>query len=285
MNKPFRWNIARREQLGRLRSVDPPTIDPYLLEAVQDCSARMLAQASNADLCFIGRSAENLFDYLSGLLATTSWQDRIALLNLSLRDLACPTEEAQYLHAVTQGRAIIAMYELTPQLLLQRSQPVAFVDLVYSGNTFGQLAKLLLDWATAEQLDTTAIRKKLRFIGITERTKTSPKTWRWQQHAEWATQFRPSQIKNVSLDRAWWSYWGDTQPKVTPSNPPWRWGSEEIATPLRDPAHLAALNLAVQLYDTGNTAEHRRSFAERLARQPAMREQWFRSLISELPQG
>src|SRR6266545_172656 len=227
MSIPFRWNIARREQLGRMIAGEPLLPSADFVHALRLCGARVVAFATNADLIFIG---------------------------------------------------------LSPEQLLQRSRPVAFVDLVDSGETFGHLATLLLDWALERHLDPAAIKQKLRFVGITRRTQTSPKTWRWQQHVAWTKQFSPRQIKNVSIPSTLWRYLGNEQQKVTPSNPPWRWRTDALTSPVRDPAHLAALNLAVYLYDYGNAPNERRTFADCLAQTPAIRERWYRALITDLRQ-
>ena len=65
---PFRWNIARREQLGSLISgVSPPQrLNDMFLESLRATAARILAHANRSDLAFIGRTPENLYDYLSG---------------------------------------------------------------------------------------------------------------------------------------------------------------------------------------------------------------------------
>jgi hypothetical protein len=284
MSTPFRWNIARREQLGRLITGEPLLPSADFVAALRVCGARVVAFAGNADLIFIGRSPESLFDYLSGVLAGTAWAERCTLVNISLRINSWASFEQFYPQAVAPARTLLADYGLAPEQLLQRPQPVTFVDLVATGETFGHLATLLLDWAQESQLDPAAIRRKLRFVGITHRSETSPKTWRWQQHAAWTTQFSARQIKNVSIPPELWDYLGNEQPKVTPSNPPWRWGTAALTSPVRDPAHLAALNLAVFLYDRGNASSERRTFADCLAQTPAMRERWFRALITDLRQ-
>jgi len=43
------------------------------------------------------------------------------------------------------------------------------------------------------------IRRKVRFVGVTNRTKTSPNTYRWQQHAAWTRQLPSRAVVNVSL--------------------------------------------------------------------------------------
>jgi hypothetical protein len=115
MKEPFRWNIAYREQLGRLISDDPTPVDPGLIDTLQACAARVLALARNSDVLFIGRSPENLFDYLSGILAPTSWADRCSLVNLSLRDLAQSTPEPAHAQALALGKEILTAYELSPE--------------------------------------------------------------------------------------------------------------------------------------------------------------------------
>lgn len=281
MSEPFRWNIARREQLGRL--VDGPALpeQPLFVPALRACAARALAFAGDADLLFVGRSPENLFDYLSGAFADGGWAERCALLNISLRaDLA--TLRRQYPQAQTQVRAMLEAHGLAPAQLLRRPRPVALVDLVASGGTFGTLAATLTEWTAEERLDPRAVWRKLRFVGITVRTKTSPKTWRWQQHAAWARSLPRGGVRNVSIPAWLWDYWGNRQAKVTPWNPPWRWGAPGHSHPSRRGPFREALEIACALYDLGATPAERRALAELLAASPALRERWCRALILEL---
>ena len=290
MNPPFRWNIAKREQLGRLVEGNADVPPPTFIDAIQVCCARVLAFSDDADLVFVGRSPESLFDYLSGLLAPTSWAERCTLVNLALRNLMAEAMDVSYPDvlrstypgALEQGRHQLQVLELAPATIITRSRPLVFVDLVATGTTFRHLWELLLDWASELQLDLAALKRKLRFVGITEQHKTSPNTWRWHQQAAWTKQLRPHAIKNVAIPRHLWGYLGNTQPKTTLSNPPWRWGAEQMTLPSRDPASLAALRLAVQLYDLGNSGDHRQRFAGELARGPGMAQRWYRSLIYEL---
>ena len=281
MNAPFRWNLARQEQLGRLVEHRSPAAAPDFLAEIQQCCVRILARAGDADLCFVGRSPENMFDYLSGILAGTSWAERCGLINISMR-LWSLHDVRNIPQALPAIHAQLAAAGLAPDHIQRREHPVALVDLVLDGFTFGNLVDLWLDWARSEGIDPAAIRRRLRFIGITEQKKTSPKTWRWQQHAAWTRQFRPGMIKNISIDYFLWTYLADQQPKVQPSNPPWRWAAD-TREPIHNQKALEALQLALDLYRLGQSPEHRRAFARLMAReQTAMRAAWFRSLAGEI---
>jgi hypothetical protein len=275
MTKPFRWDITRREQLGQLVEGKPILPFDNFISELRECCTRIVASCDNADLVFIGRSPENLFDYLSGIFASTNWVDRCTLVNISIR--------FEFISgAIEEGRRLLEDYDLSPEKVMKRPRSVALIDLVASGTTFGNIASLLSDWAEDCHVDPAAFRKKLRFVGITMRTQTSPKTWRWQQHAAWAKNFSPSQIKNVSIPSELWDYLGNDQPKVSRWNPPSQWGSDNLLSPGHEPSQLTALQLALYLFDTGNSSEEQLAFAMCLAREPAMRQRWYRALIAEL---
>jgi hypothetical protein len=94
-------------------------------------------------------------------------------------------------------------------------------------------------------------KKKIRLIGFTRRTKTSPNTWRWHQHLSWGNPLPARAIKNVAIPEGCWDYFGSTQKKTTRSYMHSRWGSSEAAQPDYQEEHLLALQLAVQLFDWG----------------------------------
>src|SRR5205814_1227638 len=86
-----------------------------------------------------------------------------------------------------------------PPLWLRRERPVAFIDIVSTGGTFGNLVGLLHSWCVQNGSDWPAVQRKIRIIGLPKREKTSPKTWRWWQHAEWVGLLEAGTIKNVSI--------------------------------------------------------------------------------------
>ena len=280
---PFRWNVTKREQLGQLISYGQVAeAYPQFLDDLERCCARILAFCDNSDFVFIGRSPESIFDYLSGILEKTPWEKRCSLLNLSLRFTSFGEIDRELSGAMTAVREQLMELQVSPTQIIHRPRPVAFIDLVDTGSTFGRLVDLLLYWARETKLDEAALRRKIRFVGITGRTKNSPNTWRWQQHVEWAKQFQPSCIKNVSIPWRLWGYLGNTQEKVAQSNPPWRWTDETMSHPPRNPRNLMALRLAYYLYSKGCQQDAKLSLAKHLAAEAAMKETWFRQLVQQL---
>jgi hypothetical protein len=127
-----------------------------------------------------------------------------------------------------------------------------------------------------------AVASRIRLVGLTLRTKTSPKTWRWQQHAQWAGPLRRGAVKNVSADPAFLQYLTSLQPKTSISFHARRWRDPAATKPPRSEEARRALALAFWLYDLGRARESKAWFAAELAGQPAMREAWFRLLVLEL---
>lgn len=275
--RPFRWDVRRRNELGSLPAAEPPPAYRGFEDDLLECSARVLAFAGDSDLVFVGRSPESLFDLLSGLLLDTSWSDRLSLLNVSLRSTSTLDEGTR--------RLVEPYFEalgLDPRRLERRPRPVAFVDVVGSGRTFERLLKLLYEWGEHEGVDRRAVARKIRVVGLTWREPTSPKTWRWQQHVRWPRELRPNSIKNVSIPGDLFAYLASDQPKASDSFHPGRWGDTSVTQPLRDEEARSALALALHLFDHGRDGETRSRFARELARQPAVTEAWFRSLLLEV---
>jgi len=70
-NRPFRWNLVGRDQLGSLLDgcAEP---DLWYLDELVQCAARVVARAADGNLYFVGRSADSVYDLLAGALAATS---------------------------------------------------------------------------------------------------------------------------------------------------------------------------------------------------------------------
>ena len=278
----FRWDLSRREQLGRLIDGRQVTPEPWLVEELVVCCGGVLSLCDDSDLCFVGRSPESVFDLLSGALYRTSWKGRLTLLNLSMR-----SEDTADVRVRNPGRVEALRPELTalgldPTALTKRSRPVALVDLVATGGTLGNVVDLLLTWGKEVRADIEALKRKLRFVGITWRTKNSPKTWRWQQQVPWMRRFPQRAARNVSISGRLWDHLGNRQPKVMCSYPSWRWGDPELRQPPHWERNLEALAHAVALHDKGRTEQQRRALARVMAGRSEIRQRWLRSLVSEL---
>jgi hypothetical protein len=282
IDKPFRWNLTHRSHLGSLLDGERTSTYPCFENDLLRCCSRILAFAGDSDLVFVGRSPESIFDLLSGLLFDSSWFERLELLHFSMRFREESKIRQEHPGAVEAMRDYLRHLELHPEAIAKRTRPVAFIDLVLSGDTFGRLMTFLFNWSNDIGCEWRAVSRRIRIIGITIRTKTSPKTWRWQQHADWIELLDKGSVKNVSAPRDFWHYLGDYQPKVSQSYTPERWGSEELSDPTYYEDNLKALRLAFDLFELGRTKEKRAEFVSLLTKETSMKDGWFRALAREI---
>jgi hypothetical protein len=267
---PFRWDLVTPDQLGSLLDgVNEPNL--WFLDELVVCAGKVLARSGNGRLVFVGRSLDSMFDLLSGAVP-----DRVARLPISFarREPSLTPEQ------VNRAREMLTELDLAPAALARR--PVTFVDVVHRGSTFGELFTLLDDWIGEVREPWPVIRRHLRFVGVTSRQKTSPNTWRWQQHAEWTSRLPASSVVNVSLPYYMeWHYFGDLQTKLTRSFTPADWLADDDG-PNRDERTRQALAEAVALVRYGRSREGRQAVARAVQGEPALREPWLRKLVGDL---
>ena len=278
--KPFRWNLKKREQLGSLLNNYKSESDLYYIDDIRECAAKVLARSDNRRLIFVGRSPENIFDYLSGVLQHTSWEEKLEHLNISNRareidDIAKKNPDS-YMALKEHFRAL----GISPNQLIECKLGVCFVDLVYEGFTFERLFEFYSRWCEEERLDTASVWKKIRFLGITSRKKNSPNTWRWYQEADWLLNNPYITGQSIAIDRFFWSYMGDYQSKTINPNRPKDWSDESILIPPRDEKRLEALGLAYAFYSYG--LNDKLKFCKDLAKLQGCKESWIRSLSLEI---
>ena len=275
---PFRWDLITPDQLGGLLDgAEPPNL--WFLPDLVECAGKVLARCAEGDLYFVGRSPDSLFDLISGALSATTWQDRCTRLPLSLwsdPEALTPAEVAQF-------RTNMRELGIDPLRLVSSERTVTFIDLVYEGQTYGNLFRLLRRWIADEGAAWSVARLKIRFVGITEQRKTSPNTWRWYQAAPWASELPRRALVGVSLPERVWDYLGNSQPKTTSSFPVSRWLDENAGRgPYRPKAQPVALAEAVALVAYGRSAEGREALIAAVVKEPTMHEPWLRALITQL---
>ena len=280
-NVPFRWNLKQREQLGHLLAGTVAPSYNGFMDDVRSCCAKILSRARNSDIVFVGRSPESLYDYLLGSVEGTSYEHRIHMLNLSMR-----YEKASKI--VNTQATFVAMkkhfsaLELDPSSLIKRKQPVMFTDIVCDGYTFENLYQLIKYWSEKERHDFSAVKQKLRFLGLTWKVQSSRYIERWWQHVEWTKELSPSAIKNIAISRHFWCYMGNEQKKVEQSYRPEQWGKVESTQPSRRKEQLEALRLAYKIFIRAKKRSEKEKLAKQVARCVEMKEAWLRSLNLEL---
>lgn len=279
---PFRWDMARREQIGDLNDVPLPETYPGFLTELRTAAAMVLARANDSDLVFVGRSPESIFDYLSGIFADTDGQPSMTLLQFSAPYSTIEKVTQQYPKELAALLSYFEAEHVDPASIATFEKSVRFIDFVSSGGTFGQLAAMLECWSKEQQADWNVVQRRIGFVGITQRDNNSPNTWRWWQHQDWVAELTKTPIKNVSVSWPFWGYCGNTYDKVTKSHSLYRWRNTNIAHPAHDEHHLRGLKLATMLYDLGLDRDERSKFISELTAQREMRESWLRSLVLRL---
>jgi hypothetical protein len=275
---PFRWDVKKREQLGSLLDGWSPDISDTNVSELIVCCARVIALSDDGELFFVGRSPDNLFDLLSGVFAGTSWEERIRQLPVSLKWDGDVSAQA---HLRAPLRRYLTSLELSPEQINSRSRPTVLVDIVAEGRTYGELVRTWQSWAKEAGVSWAQMRRKLRLIGLTQRSKTSPKTWRWHQHVAWPTMLPTRSIKNVSVDGVVWNRLAES-PKATNSFTPYVWFNPPRAEPSRHPYTIQGLREAAYWYESGYSATIRERIAAEMTRTPCVRSPWLRALAHEL---
>ena len=282
---PFRWDLAAPDQLGSLL-MDVAEHDLWFLDSLVACAGKVLARCGNGDLFFVGRSLDSMFDLLSGALSGVAEAPRVHRVPLSFARKAAPAGRGWRVRPLDvsemrQARRILAASGLAPQALARRSRPVTFADVVHGGSTFTELFTLLQDWIAEDRAQWDVIRRKLRFVGVTVRRKTSPNTFRWQQHAPWTRLLPARAVVNVSLDWPAWTYLADRQVKLTGSFTPDRWLASAAGPDHGEPARQA-LAEAVALVAYGRSPAGRTELARAISGEPGLTQPWLRSLVTNL---
>jgi hypothetical protein len=285
---PFRWDLVTPDQLGSLlRGTTAPSL--WFLDDLVVCAGKVLARSGNGELVFVGRSLDSMFDLLGGALANCCDEWPLYRLPLSFQRAGVGSRRRWRRRTLTpaeqtQARRIPAGAGVTPRGLARRHRPVTFVDVVHLGSTFTELFDLLRTWIDDEREPWRVIRRKLRFVGVTSQTKTSPNTYRWQQQAAWTRQLPARAVTNVSLNPFVWSYFGDTQLKLTRSFRP-EHRLAEVHGPGRDERTRQALAEAAALVTYGRSPRGRQALARAIGREPTLAQPWLRSLVTGLNAG
>jgi hypothetical protein len=279
MPKPFRWSIARREQLGSFADALATPPHAAFLDELRTTAARVLAFADDADLAFIGRTPENFYDYLSGAFAEVEGAPKLHLVQFSLRWVS-PGDTA-----TLSAENIAALGEyfedegVDPTSIAKGARPLALVDMVHRGGTMENLVRILNLLARAQRVDWNAVQRRLKIIGLVDRTKNSPNTWRWQQNQNWLDLVPDTEIKNVSASLDFISYITGMQPKVTHSFDASRWREGETGAPETQALQREAIAHAAFLYDLGRSRAERHALAALIAESQQMRQAATRALV------
>ncbi|WP_327291846.1 hypothetical protein [Streptomyces sp. NBC_01198] len=283
--QPFRWSLSRyggttEARLGALTDGTGPARLWHLPELTA-CTGKVLARSRAADLCFVGRSLDSMYDLLTGALEDARWPGRLIRLPLSTDTRGRGYDQRQR----RRFRAHLAAAGLEPYALARRKRPLALVDVVHEGTTFDTVHGELAAWIAESREPWPVIRRKLRYVGVTVRGRTGPGHWRWQQSPEsaaWVRTLPAGHVVNVSVPARVWRWYGDDQPKLHGSFPAARWFDDDAAEPWRHAQLPEALAESLALVAAGRTRTVRDGLVRAVAAEPGFADREVRALAGAL---
>ncbi|WP_328916874.1 MULTISPECIES: hypothetical protein [unclassified Streptomyces] len=282
--QPFRWALSSHGGTApaRLGTLTDGTGAPRLwhLPELVACTGKVLARSRAADLCFVGRSLDSVYDLLTGALEGGTWPGALTRLPVSVRFTA-PFTAAQR----RRFREHLAAAGLEPYALARRKRALAVVDAVHRGTTFELIHRELAGWIEESREPWPVIRRKLRYVGVTVRGRTSPHHWRWQQSPEsaaWVRMLPAGHVVNVSLPRDVWCWFGNDQPKLHGSFPAPHWFDADAGEPWHHSQLPEALAESLALVAAGRTREVRDALIRTVAREPGFADREVRALVGAL---
>jgi hypothetical protein len=286
--QPFRWTLSAHggacpDAIGSLTEGHEDTRPgAWFLGELTACTAKVLARSDGADLRFLGRSLDSMYDLLTGALEHRTHRDALRRLPVS-----CPDDSRWSAAELRRFREHLAAAGLEPYALARRKRPLALVDVVAYGRSFGTLHRVLAAWIEESREPWPVIRRKLRYIGVTSRGSTSPHHWRWQQAPEsaWVRTLPAGSVLNVSLEHRMWTLLADAQPKVTRSFPHWHWFAEGAGRPEHHDGLGSALAMARALVEAGRGRAVREELIRLMAREPGFGGREQRALALALRSG
>lgn len=287
---PFRWDLSKREQLGDLANHPKADIPHGYYQDVRAICAKVIAFSDACDLVFVGRSPEHLFDYLNGSFQDLEQRPSLTLFQFS-KAVQNQTWTARTGPPDFKHREVIALLghlidlNIDPLSLTASKRALRFVDFVSTGGTFRDLLALYKRLAEHQKADWNIVERRLGFIGITNRKKNSPNTYRWQQSEEWKAMAGKVGAKNISVSWPFWDHCANQSEKVTPSHHRGRWVKPKVEMPEYGEAIQKALARSVDIYEFANSAEERKLFSQALSSSREIHHAWLRKLAHDLKFG
>ena len=283
---PFRWDLLAPDRLGSMLP-EVGEVDLWFLPDLLEAAGKVVARSGGGDLVFVGRSLDSMYDLLGAALGRAGAAQAVLRLPFSFRREHVKTTSGRWVLPVLTpvqravARSVLTDVGITPDSLVRRRRPCTFVDVVHAGATFTELFSLLRGWVVESPGAWSVVRRKLRFVGVTRRGRTTPHAFRWQQEAAWTRDLPAASVVNVSLDPAVWSYLGDDQAKLTDSFSPADWLAPGDLR-ARDDVTRRALAEAVAVVAHGRSSAGRRAIARATRHEPTLSEAWLRTVVGQL---
>jgi hypothetical protein len=217
----YRPNVKKEYEENK-KDYDNTLIYTMNLVKIAKMAGQVINNCENGHIYFVGRSLEILYDTLMSLFNNLpEWQDKIAVLPLSMKDYIDD-------HAALVGLAEhLERHKMDPKSIIGRSRKTILVDVVYAGRTFHNLYDLYREWAQQEGIDPESLFLKLKIIAfVSDITKKDEMEHIENNIASGIVDLEDNETKKIKskayhkifIDEAFWRDFADKNDKYKLTN-------------------------------------------------------------------
>jgi hypothetical protein len=256
------------------------------LDNIAKCSAYILNYCRDGELFFIGRSPENIYDFLCGAFDKFStWRERLHYVIISMRgytDYNSLTSEQS--DAI---KSYLTQCGLHPKDIIQRKRRTCLVDFIYSGGTLLDFTSFLKDWTKDERLSVKDMQYKIEFI-LMEKESHKLESITTDAHCfvkEFVNDYGwgKNSYHLISVPDNFWYNCAEYSSKSIESYTVEIWGNEKKIKQLKiDSFHNEGERNARISYLYGKHIKGKQLLRKYIIKCPAMRYKWFTTILSGL---
>lgn len=242
-------------------------------------SAKILNYCRDGELFFIGRSPENIYDFLLGAL-DSPWNEKLHLVLLSMEGYE------DYKSLLSGQKKAIQCYltncGLHPQTIISRKKRTCIVDFTCRATTIDNFLLFMEKWTLEEKLSLGCMQGKIETILIQKQSDfDSSKNELFDAHFINYYGWNKNSFHVIATDDSFWLDCCENLEKITLSYIVVQWGDEEYIEAMNLPDPKGKEHAYVS-YSYGRSKHGRKLLISHLIKQHSMQFLWFRNLLSLL---
>ncbi len=261
------------------KSIDPAIKFTKYIKDIIETSAKILNYCRDGDIFFIGRSPENIYDFLLGAL-DSPWKDRLHLVLISMAGY----EDYNSLSSMQKSsiQSYLTNCGLHPQAIISRKRRTCLVDFVCRATTIDNFLLFMGKWVLEEKLSLGDMQSKIETILIQKQSDfKSSNNELYDAHYINYYGWGKNSLHVFPVTDSFWLDCCDNLEKITLSYVVDAWGDSEYIEAMNYPDHKGKEHAYVS-YLYGQSKRGRKFLISHIIKQDSMRFLWFRSIISLL---